>query len=144
MDFIDCNLKHGVAPRRIHKYLQDTFNEFVSEKKVYERKRMVCPSVETKPMIEIIYPCEDDDIDVNDTVEVYNLAVKLNLKAGNELLKDLNKNDKLRGNNVQLYASTLRTILSMSKENEVTTSESLSDLVEDETIMMLNDWSKTE
>jgi hypothetical protein len=72
--------------------------------------------------------------------DVKNIAMKLNVKCGTRLLEDLDNNDKLKGNTVQLYASTLRTILSFQDDvNNTQTTESLSDLLHDDTIMMLND-----
>ena len=90
IEFIRCNLKRGVSPRRVKEFVYVEFGESISHNKIYAFKNKVFPDVETIPNLDIIIPCDDDLEDEVTFTSVKNKLLLVLNKQADHLIKNPN------------------------------------------------------
>ena len=88
LEFIRCNLKRGVSPRRVREFVCNEFNENISHNKIYAFKNNVFPDVETIPGLDIIIPCDEDTEDEVTFTSVKNKLLLVLNKQADDLIKN--------------------------------------------------------
>ena len=135
--FIDCNLKKGVAPYRIAEYIKKHFGVYFNQNLLMDYRRTYFKNVTTVKNEEIDVEC----LELINTAEEYtnplDLAYQINIELGKRIKNRLDTKRDLDGKENQLYSTTLKVIVDHEDYNNSKT-ESLSDLLNDNTIVMLN------
>ena len=93
-------------------------------------------------MLDIIIPCEDEDEKQQDISIVKEYLFKINIGLAKAISKSVAQGKTISGTDGQVYLGTLRYLLNNNEDNE--TIENLSDLITEDTMMMLNDRAKTD
>lgn len=139
--FIDCNLKKGVAPYRIEKYLKKHFDVYINQNILMEYRRTYFKNITTVKNAEIDVDCLELLPNNEEFINPLDLAYQINIELGKRIKSRLDSKRELDGKENQLYSTTLKVIVDHEDYNNSKT-ENLSDLVNEDTIVMLNDRAK--
>lgn len=124
IEFINCNLKRGVSPRRVREHVVNEFGELIAHNKIYKYKNKMFPDVETIPGLDIIDPCD---------MEAYDEVTVTSVK--NKLLLVLNKQADLLIKNPDdaPIASVSQAIATLDKmELDITNLAPLEDIIDND------------
>jgi hypothetical protein len=139
--FIDCNLKKGVAPYRIENYLKKNFDVHIDQNILMEYRRTYFKNVTTVKNEEIDEDCLEFVHNNEEFTNPLDLAYQINIELGKRIKSRLDTKRDLDGKENQLYSTTLKVIVDHEDYNNQKT-ENLSDLISENTIVMLNDRAK--